>query len=590
MTMNSEKYKDAPPEITIQRIRDCLFNIGINLSYEVKMRMENIYSSVVSETSCGWSTAGKGTTTELCLASGYAEAMEHLCNYCAFDYSKTGHGDRAYLGFRRFPDEVLLDINSLGEINPIVLEELKEAFELEGERCSLKRLIMAWSSFLKQDQISLVPYYSVKTDTTVYLPEAILGKLCGSTGGGAGNTPEEAIGHALDEISERFVKYEIYSQELTPPEVPVEIIQEMCPELYKIISAIQKNQGFIVCVKDASLGRGFPVVAVCLINQREHTYTVNYGAHPCFEIALERCFTEMFQFMDIEQKATYQHKNPEPWKPDGSAVHSIRNWVSLLRDDTGKIPSAFFGKNSSWTYRKWGFYENYTNAFGVKLQIDNFIKQGAADIYIRNYSFLGFPVYRVYIPHISSSHFTINDTIIRNYEEGKWLIEQILYHKLDKLNVEQYQILLRLFSENSYTSSWIIRNIKESLIDLLYAALIKEFNKDDRWQGYVENIREDIAEAILYDEELCNRSMNEQNRDNIILTFYGNDILEAVYAWRTNTPFISLCRYLKEKGFFRLHIENDKKEDAHISDQYLRLKKEMLNNIPDQIMTRILVK
>ena len=47
MTMNSEKYKDAPPEITIQRIRDCLFNIGINLSYEVKMRMENIYSSVV---------------------------------------------------------------------------------------------------------------------------------------------------------------------------------------------------------------------------------------------------------------------------------------------------------------------------------------------------------------------------------------------------------------------------------------------------------------------------------------------------------------------------------------------------------------
>ena len=95
--MNSEKYKDAPPEITIQRIRDCLFNIGINLSYEVKMRMENIYSSVVSETSCGWSTAGKGTTTELCLASGYAEAMEHLCNYCAFDYSKTGHSDQAYL-------------------------------------------------------------------------------------------------------------------------------------------------------------------------------------------------------------------------------------------------------------------------------------------------------------------------------------------------------------------------------------------------------------------------------------------------------------------------------------------------------------
>ena len=590
MAMNSEKYKDASPEITIQRIQDCFEKVGIRLSHEVRKRMEHIYSSIVKETSCGWSTAGKGTTTELCLASGYAEAMEHLCNYCAFDYSKTGAGDREYLGFQRFPDEELLDINSLGEINPVVLEELKEAFELEGESSGLDRLSMTWSSLLKQDRISLVPYYSVKTDGPVYLPEAILGKLCGSTGGGAGNTPEEAIGHALDEISERYAKYEIYSRELTPPDIPIDIIREMCPELYKIIDTIQTDRNYMIKVKDASLGRGFPVVAVCLINRHEHTYTVNFGSHPCFEIALERCFTEMFQFMDIGQKATYHHKNPEVWRPDESDVHSIRNWVSLLRDDTGKVPTAFFGKRSSWTYKKWGFYEKYTNAFGVKLQIDNFIRLGVKDIYIRNNSFLGFPVYRVYIPYISSSHFTLNDTILRNYEAGRWLIEQILYHDLDKLSAEQYQTLLQLFSKNSYTSSWIIRDVKESFIDILYAALIKEIYKDSQWIEYVNKVRDDAALAILDDEVLHGRKIDEEDRDSIIEAFYGDNILEIVCAWRTETPFLSLCQYLKKKGYFRMRIDDDQKKQSHISETYRNLKREMLNNIPDQIMTRSLVK
>ncbi len=48
-------------------------------------------------------------------------------------------------------------------------------------------------------------------------------------------------------------------------------------------------------MKDASLGGQFPVMCVTLMNPRTGGVFASFGAHPSFEVALERSLTELLQ-------------------------------------------------------------------------------------------------------------------------------------------------------------------------------------------------------------------------------------------------------------------------------------------------------
>lgn len=581
--MAYSKYKDAPPDETIERIKKCFSKIGVNLRHTVSKRMEGIYSSVVFDEIGGWATAGKGTSELFCLASGYAEAMEHFCNYCAYDVSKIDKNGRNYLNFNRYPDEIVIDKSQIRNIDERVLNEMKQAYSIEGDICDDSKLADTWSEFLDSDNISLVPYYSVKKKTTVYLPEAIIGKLCGSTGGGAGNTVEEAIGHGLDEISERYVKYVIYSKELTPPEITQDFIEKVCPDLFQIIVDIQNDEKYSIIVLDASLGKKYPVVAVCLINQFSHSYVVNFGAHPCFPIALERCLTEMFQFMSLGQEKSIKHKNLEKWTSFDDDVHTVRNWTSLLRDDTGKVPNAFFVGNPSWQFEPWGLYEDYSNKYGVKLQINNFLQDGAEDIFIRDFSFLGFPVYRVYIPDYSSSHYTICDRILKDYENGKNIMNAIVTKNKCTLTMEEGKMLQKVFSHNSYIDSWIIRDVKETYFDLLYAFLVKDLLCEEEAFELINSIDDDFSSALREEQHMAYLNKSVMYRDRSIELFYGCFISKIIKAWRKDNSFIHLCLLLKKYGLIKARQTNNATAIENLQLVHQRFKEAMLKNIPDQM-------
>ena len=587
--MTYSKHKDASPEDTIHRIKECFASVGITLEHTVTKRMEHIYSSVVIDPVGGWSTAGKGTTEGYCLASAYAEAMEHFCNYCAYDVSQIRQSDKQYLGFNRYPDETVIPISQIQNIDPQVLQEIRLAYSMEGDACDDVKLAKTWEEFLNTDTISLVPYYSVKKKSTVKLPEAIIGKLCGSTGGGAGNTAEEAIGHALDEISERYAKYVIYSKKLTPPEISHNYVREVCPDIFQVIENIQKDNRYSVLVLDASLGRGYPVVAVCLIDRLFHSYVVNFGAHPCFSIAMERCFTEMFQFMTLGQAQSIKHKNMEKWTSFSKSedIHSVRNWVSLLRDDTGKISDAFFAGEPSWKFVPWGIYSDYSNRFGMKLQIDNFLRDGVEDIYIRDFSFLGFPVYRIYIPEYSTSHYTVCDRILKNYKDGKRIIESIVSD--DKLDIkpEELAALEEVFSPESYVDSWIIRDIKESYQDLLYAFLVKDKAGTDAAVELIANLEEDVAQAIFEEQHMMALNRSVADRDRVIKLFYGEFILNVVVAWRDEHSFVRLCMLLKNQNLLAPKRTRNNTEKLQLLHKHF--KELMVRNTPDQMRIKTIV-
>ena len=114
-----------------------------------------------------------------------------------------------------------------------------------------------------------------------------------SNGMSAGNTPAEARTQALSEIVERHVKFRVISEGLCLPEVPDAVIARY-PHLEAGIAAL-RNAGFGILVKDASLGGQYPVMNVTLLNPSDQGCFSSFGAHPRFEIALERALTELLQ-------------------------------------------------------------------------------------------------------------------------------------------------------------------------------------------------------------------------------------------------------------------------------------------------------
>ena len=172
------RYKDALPADTIRYIKDIISSLGVVPDVRITERVKGIYSATITDKINGWTTSGKGTTEEYCLASGYGEMIEHLCSYFAYDPSRLSKEAKDHLGFLRYPDEKTIRISEIPEQFPEVFADMKAAYCQSGREPENKRcVITVWETFLGSKTTNITPYYSVKEDRVVYLPEAIIGIL-----------------------------------------------------------------------------------------------------------------------------------------------------------------------------------------------------------------------------------------------------------------------------------------------------------------------------------------------------------------------------------------------------------------------------
>jgi hypothetical protein len=108
----------------------------------------------------------------------------------------------------------------------------------------------------------------------------------------AGNTREEALLQGISEIIERYVNYKILEGSIIPPTIPEEYLKKFPPQYY-MIQTFMKTSNYKLIVKDCSLNEGFPAVGIVVIDSQHQKYFWGLGAHPVFEIALERTLTEL---------------------------------------------------------------------------------------------------------------------------------------------------------------------------------------------------------------------------------------------------------------------------------------------------------
>ena len=584
--MGYSKYKDSAPEKTIDRIKKLYKErLGLELELSVKKRIEGIYSATLTDKKAMWNTCGKGTTELFCTASAYGESVEHLCNYFAYEIANLSQESNEAFGFEKYPDEKVMDLCNIVTEFPDMLIDMKDAYGLiTGKVASNETVITLWKKMLKREKVPFVPYFSIKDRKYKYVPENMIFYLCGSNGGGAGNTPEEAIGHACDEIMERYVKYSIYMNGLTPPVVPYEYIKTRCPDLASIIDELEENNGYKVVVKDASMGKGYSVMSVLMVNQQEAEYLVNFGAHPRFEIALERCLTEMLQAF-IPGKHNHR-KNMEKWtKVAQKRSGYSQNWVTLLKDDSGVVPDTYFMDTPSWEFQPWPIYDEYSNKLGMEIQIRQLLSI-APDVYIHDSSYLGFPSYRVYVPTVSTSHIPFDEFQLECYETMAKFAEKAEQKDFIKKDIEQIE--QTLFNKDTFVNGLMFRSLGESRFHLLHAAALFDLERYNDTIEYLELARSEYSECLIRQVNLIQSGKcTEAEIHNLLLLFYGCNKSDLALSWMQKGGFVSTLEFFEKSGtsfsarVFMKEEFIDATNKLHVSLKRAMIGSDRTDNLPE---------
>ena len=425
--------KDLPLEKTIANMTGLLADLGMKIEIASwRNIVPNVWSLHIRDAHSQMCfTNGKGATKESALASALGEFLERL--NCNFFYNDQYFGEEiANADFVHYPNERWFQPGPNDELPEEILDDYCLAiYNPDGELCG-SHLFDTNSGNIERGIVSL-PYQRQSDGETVYFPSNLIENLFLSNGMSAGNTLAEAQVQCLSEIFERAVKREILEQELALPDVP----QEVLAQYPDIVSGIQglEEQGFPVLVKDASLGGQFPVMCVTLMNPRTGGVFASFGAHPSFEVALERSLTELLQGRSFEGL----NDLPQPTF-ESNAVTEPNNFVEHFIDSTGLVSWRFFSAKADFEFVEWDFsagddWPDRKKANEIEVSsLFGILKELGLEAYMATYNDLGVPACRILVPGYSEVY-PVDDLIWDNTNKALYFREDIL--NLHRLGDEQ---------------------------------------------------------------------------------------------------------------------------------------------------------
>ncbi|KGT47725.1 MULTISPECIES: OsmC domain/YcaO domain-containing protein [Acinetobacter] len=437
--------KDLPLEETIANMSGILAGLGMKIEIASwRNIVPNVWSLHIRDAQSPMCfTNGKGSTKESALASALGEFIERL--NCNFFYNDQFWGeDLANAEFVHYPDEKWFQPGPNGELPAEVLDDYtREIYDPEGEL--LGTHLYDTNSGNKARGICSLPFVRQSDSETVYFPSNLIENLYLSNGMSAGNTLAEAQVQCLSEIFERAVKREILEGELTLPDVPEHVLAKY-PKIVEGIKGLEE-QGFPVLVKDASLGGQFPVMCVTLMNPRTGGVFASFGAHPNFEVALERSLTELLQGRSFEGL----NDLPRPTF-SSNAVTEPNNFVEHFIDSSGVVSWRFFSSKADYEFVEWDFTNNGQNSNAEEAEaMLNILQDMDKEVYMAVYTHLGATACRILVPGYSEIYL-VEDLVWDNTNKALLYREDILnLHRLDDEQLEALVERLEEADEDDYT-------------------------------------------------------------------------------------------------------------------------------------------
>ncbi len=550
--MNDKTYikgKDAALEESIASMQQKLIDLNFDIEQASWLNpVPNVYSVHIRDKDCGLMfTNGKGTTRKSCLASALGEYFERLsCNYFFADFY-LGQ-DFASRDFVHYPNERWFTSANDDLIPDGLLDETLWAYYDPDQELTAAR-IFDTNSGTGERGICACPYQRQRDGRDIWFPINIIGNSYVSNGMSAGNTKNEARVQSLSEIFERYIKNKIIAEGICLPEVPESVLKRFP----KIVEAIKKLEahGYHLRIADASLGGRYPVMSVTLINPKNATVFASFGAHPSFEVALERTVTELLQGRDLDQLDGFQTPS---FDLDEVADH--HNLETHFIDSSGLIAYDFFKNQPDYEFSDWDHDATTTDEFSYLCDI---IHQLDFDIYIADYEHLNVYSCRIIVPGMSDIY-PVDDLVWNNNNEGALFREEIL--SLKNLNQEQWLSILNRLNESGYNdfqrvaefigiapdpgSSWASLRIGELKAMLCLALKNEEAIEWVNWCIHIDQLDSNTNRYYL-----CLQALLEINADTSQKLEDYTDSLKLMFSEETLSNCLDVIS--GKENFFGLH-------------------------------------
>lgn len=426
--------KDLPLETTMKHMTGLLKNLGINIEISSwRNPVPHVWSVHIRDADSPLCyTNGKGSSKEAALCSALGEYLERISNNYFYNDYYLGE-EIANANFVHYPDERWFEIPADDSIPTDLMDQtLLSIYENDGE-LKASHLIDT-NSGNKERGVVALPFVRQSDKETVYIPVNLIGNLFVSNGMSAGNTLYEARVQCLSEIFERAIKNEIITEQITLPDVPAKTLEKY-PNILEGIKKIEEA-GFPIYVKDASLGGKFPVMCVTLMNPKTGGVFASFGAHPKFEVALERSLTELLQGRSYEGL----NEMPPPTFNE-FAITEHNNIVDHFIDSTGVISWKFFSDKSDYEFSHWDFSGNTEEEFHYLMKI---LEDLNKEVYIADYNDLGACACRILVPDYSEIY-PAEDLIYDNHNRALLFRDDIL--NIHDLNEQELKDLIERLEE-----------------------------------------------------------------------------------------------------------------------------------------------
>ena len=546
--------KDAALEESIEKFQQKLTALGFNIEETSWLNpVPNVWSVHIRDKDCPQCFSnGKGASKKAALASALGEYFERLStNYFWTDFylgQDIANGD-----FVHYPNEKWFPIEDEALLPQGILDDrLFEHFDPNQELTP--ELLVDLQSGNYERGIVALPYVRQSDQQTVYIPQSIISNLYVSNGMSAGNSQFEARVQGLSEVFERYVKNKIIAEAISLPLIPQEVMARY-PSIQAAIDKLEQ-EGFPILAYDASLGGKYPVICVILLNPTNGTCFASFGAHPKFQVALERTVTELLQGRSLKDLDVF---SPPSFNNDDVAEHA--NLETHFIDSSGLISCDLFKDTPDYEFADWNFsgkdtHEEYDNLMAI-------FRAEKKDVYIMDYNHLGVYACRIIVPGMSDIY-PADDLIYANSNMGMDWREILLDLPHFHHDQETYQELLDELDEQGIddatrvrefigivapkASGWTTLRIGE-LKSMLYLAL-GDLEMALDWANWTYNMNSSVFTAeranyyrcLINSLELFMDSQRDPQQYRMVFEkMYGKDAV--AFAWSAiqgGNPFYNL--------------------------------------------------
>jgi ribosomal protein S12 methylthiotransferase accessory factor len=167
----------------------------------------------------------------------------------------------------------------------------------------------------------------------------------------------------------------------------------------KIAAGIKglRDAGYGILVKDASLGGKYPVMSVTLLHPQDQGCFASFGAHPRFEVALERALTELLQGRALGENGAGLSGFAAPGF-DMEEIADSQNLEIHFVDSSGVISWDFLRNTPDYVFVDWNFGTTTEEDYDWCV---NTIHALGRDMYIADFTHLGVYACRIFVPGMS---------------------------------------------------------------------------------------------------------------------------------------------------------------------------------------------